>query len=82
MLISYGHVLEKHVFSPLLLDKTKHTFLLKQQRTKALRHLIPVLIFKKLLWPIDSVLNLWPRTLLLMHNLNKTILGFTYRLFT
>jgi len=31
--------LKKHVFSPLFLDKTKHTFLWKLLRTKALRHI-------------------------------------------
>jgi len=50
MLISYGHVLEEtYLFAALSgqSPKTKHTFLLKLQRTKALRHLIPALIIRK-----------------------------------
>jgi len=38
--------LKKHVLLPFFLDKTKRTFLLKLQRTKALRHLIPALIIQ------------------------------------
>jgi len=45
VLISYGNMLEETcLFADL--DKTKHTFLLTLQRTKALRHLIPALINK------------------------------------
>jgi len=77
MLISYGHVLEEICLFAALSGHNQTYFLIKTAKNKSSAPFNSSPDFtKKLLGPIDNVLNLWPRTLLLLHNLNKIIVGF------